>query len=61
MFSRGELLDMIATEAIEPGGVCGERTRESYVPLDHHSSDLPPIRYTLRLVRREDGILDWVD
>jgi hypothetical protein len=53
MNSIKELLDMIATDAAEVWGAGQKAGRE--IP----AHELPPIDYNLRLVRYEDGRIEW--
>ena len=64
------ILDEIASEGIG-GGLpdhyfdetrdpnYGQNLEPERRPLTESERNLPPIRYTLRLVRREDGSLNW--
>ena len=51
MISHEDMMGIIATEAIEALPV---------KPLESEK-DLPTIEYDLRLVRKEDGTLEWRD
>ena len=51
MFSIQELLDMVATDAVE----------QSYVDYEGRRDDLPPINYPISLKRDENGRLYWDD
>lgn len=59
-----DILGMIATEAIEYGGMSEEHWREEGCPMPENSRNgeiLPPMQYDLRLIRRDDGTLYWDD
>lgn len=58
------LLDMVATEAIEYGGMSEDEYRKRGCPLletSGNKTDLPPIRVDLELLCGEDGKLYWVE
>lgn len=55
MFTRQELLEMIATEAHE--SIARSGPYESLTRLE----ETPTLKYDLRLVRDEQGILEWRD
>jgi hypothetical protein len=55
MISRKELIDMIASEAVEEFGVGQETIKRN----DSYNSQLPPINYDLRLVKYSDGRMEW--
>ena len=64
MNSIDEILGMIATEGIEHGGMSEEQLRAEGYPIPKslsYEEDLPPMRYNLGLVRKEDGTLYWYD
>ena len=70
MISMNSLLDMVATEAVE--GVSRDhyfdefRNRE-FIPSEPPSrrketkTNLPPIRFGLKLIEQPDGSYDWVE
>ena len=57
MISQKQLLDMIATDAIEVWGA----DKKSSKTDSNHSEELPPINYNLRLIRYEGGRMEWKD
>ena len=64
MISMEKLLDMIATEAIEHGGMSEEHLQQEGYPITKHTSNkehLPPIRYDLELIKAPDGHIYWVE
>ena len=54
MISQKEMLDIIATEAVENWTPLAERIGKT-------SDECPPIPYRLRVVREKDGTLHWED
>ena len=52
MISQKDMLNIICTEAIEA---------EPRQLVTKEESELPTINYDLRLVRKEDGTLEWRD
>jgi hypothetical protein len=62
MISQQEMLDMIATEAVEGGPPPPKPLRMSPKMLRRAVRSLNMfVRYDLRLVRHEDGRLEWRD
>ena len=64
MISVENLLGIIATEAIEYGGMSEEQWRKEGCQMPerlHNLEGLPPIQYNLELLRRDDGTLYWVE
>ena len=62
MISMKVLLDIVCTEAIE--GTLGEgdiTPGPIYEMLGKPKSNLPPIKYSLKLMQSPDGKLDWVE
>ena len=59
MFGIDELMGMIATEAVEKFGVGNEISRGE--SLYNSLEGLTSMRYQLRLVRDEDGKMEWKD
>lgn len=61
MISRKELLDMIATEAIEEFGVGQEvgKGDDCYNSQFQNLSQSPSMQYDLRLVKYDDGRMEW--
>lgn len=76
MIGLNILLDMVATEALEGGATehyFDEARNSKFIPpqpLYGQSSqlsqgskdnDLPPINYTLQLIKNPDGSLHWIE
>jgi hypothetical protein len=67
MISINNLLDMIATEAIEGQGPeehhFDESKNKPYRPLEILGvvPKLPPIIYNLELIKKADGSYEWVE
>ena len=70
MISRKELIDMIATDAVEnskePKNNCFNETKNPHYNIQNYEppkeeSDSHPIRCNIRLIRTPDGSLKWVD
>ena len=53
MISVERMLDIICTEAVEGNELGGERS--------DLESELPAVEYTLELVEKRDGTLEWVE
>jgi len=64
MISTDKLLDIVASEAVECGGIGEEEYRQRGSPLPETSGnkiDYPPILFDLELISDENGNLCWVE
>ena len=64
MHTRRDLLNMVATEAIEGGDprhYFDELNRPASIPRHRLKCPGPEVKYDLRLVRDKDGALKWED